>query len=111
MGRFIIGDVVAVPFPFSNLSGSKLRPAVVLAEAEFGDLILCQITSNPYSSKNAILITKLDFSEGSLPIRSYVRPDKLFTAESTIIQKSKGKLKLKVRHKILKSVQALFATG
>ena len=41
------GAVVLVPFPFSDLSRAKMRPAVVLAEAGRNDWILCQITSNP----------------------------------------------------------------
>lgn len=42
------GAVVLLPFPFSDLSRSKLRPAVILADAGRDDWILCQITSNPY---------------------------------------------------------------
>lgn len=39
------GTVILVPFPFSDLTQAKLRPAVVLAQADRGDWILCQITS------------------------------------------------------------------
>jgi mRNA interferase MazF len=109
MGKFVVGDVVAVLFPFSNLSGSKLRPAIVVAEAEFGDLILCQITAKAYSSKRAIVVTGQDFTEGSLPVISYVRPDKLFTGEASIIKKFRGKLTVESRHEILTAVQGLFA--
>jgi mRNA interferase MazF len=45
MGRFIKGDIVVVPFPFSDLSGAQKRPAWVLANLRGDDLILCQITS------------------------------------------------------------------
>ena len=41
------GQVVVVPFPFSDLSQFKVRPAVCLANAGRGDWILCQITSSP----------------------------------------------------------------
>jgi mRNA interferase MazF len=40
-----VGAVVLVPFPFSDLSQSKRRPAVVLADVGRNDWILCQITS------------------------------------------------------------------
>lgn len=43
MGRFVKGDVVVVPFPFSDLSAAKHRP--VLASLAGDDVILCQITS------------------------------------------------------------------
>ena len=42
-------SVVVVRFPFSDLSNSKLRPAVVLAGVGRGDWILCQVTSRPYA--------------------------------------------------------------
>jgi mRNA interferase MazF len=48
MGAVEPGVVVLVRFPFSDLSWSKLRPAVVLAHAGGVDWVLCQVTSNPY---------------------------------------------------------------
>ncbi len=65
------GSIVLVAFPFSDLSKSKLRPAVVLASAERGDWILCQITSNPYSDSRAVQLSETDFQSGSLQRVSY----------------------------------------
>lgn len=79
MGTFAAGQVVLVHFPFSNLSASKLRPAVVLAEAGRGDWILCQVTSKSYGDHRAIEVTAGDFKTGSLRVISYARPGKLFT--------------------------------
>ena len=50
------GDIVVLPFPFSDLSENKVRPAVVLARANKSDWILCQITSNPYGDAQAVVI-------------------------------------------------------
>ena len=58
MAKFIKGGVVVIPFPFSDLSQSKRRPALVLAQLEGDDAILCQITSKtptPYQSMKLIL--------------------------------------------------------
>jgi mRNA interferase MazF len=109
MEKFAVATVVLVTFPFSNLKGQKLRPALVLAQVEFANLILCQITSRPYSSKTAIQIEKSDFAKGSLPVISYIRPDKLFTADKAIIKESVGELNPKIKSKILKSVCHLFS--
>ena len=45
MAKFVKGDVVVVPFPFSDLTQAKRRPALVVSTLEGDDLILCQITS------------------------------------------------------------------
>ena len=71
MGLLAAGQVVIVHFPFSDLSQSKLRPAVVLAEAGLGDWLLCQITSKSYGDPRAIQIAAADFIHGSLRITSF----------------------------------------
>jgi len=45
MGGFVKGDVVVMPFPYSDLSATKKRPALVIAVLDGDDVILCQITS------------------------------------------------------------------
>ena len=92
MGDAVAGDVVVVTFPFSDLSSNKRRPAVVLAAAEFDDLILCQVTSKTYSSKLAVPFTSADFSHGGLPTNSFARPDRLFTAHTAIVSGVRGHL-------------------
>ena len=66
MARFVKGDVVVVPFPFSDLSQSKRRPALVIAELTGKDVILCQITSQWINDEYGIRIDNKDFDEGSL---------------------------------------------
>jgi mRNA interferase MazF len=56
MATLAAGAVVLIPFPFSDLSQSKLRPAVVLADVGRGDLVLCQVTSNAYADSLVVLI-------------------------------------------------------
>jgi mRNA interferase MazF len=86
------GAVVLVRFPFSNLSQSKLRPAVVLADAGRGDWILCQVTSNPYSDTRAIMLSDESFRQGGLQRTSYARPAKLFTANHELMMAEVGVL-------------------
>lgn len=58
MTKFISGDVVVLPFPFSDLSASKRRPALVLADLTGNDIILCQITSQQAKDAYAISLTE-----------------------------------------------------
>ena len=103
-----VGSVVLVRFPFSDLSSSKLRPAVVLADVERGDWVLCQVTSNPYSDFHALEITADDFAEGSLMRVSYVRPGKLFTANTSLMERCVGQLTPSKRDSLLERVADLF---
>jgi mRNA interferase MazF len=106
-----IGAVVLVPFPFSDLSNSKLRPAFVVAEAGKNDWICAQITSNPYSDNAAIEIQDYDFKTGSLRRVSYVRPGKLFTASKIIFKRKVGMLKGRkvdeIKESIIKIIKSI----
>ena len=87
-----VGSVVLVRFPFSDLSASKLRPAVVLAGVDRDDWILCQITSNPYADTRAVEIGDSDFASGNLMRTSYARPGKLFSANTSLMRRAAGSL-------------------
>lgn len=105
------GAVVLVRFPFSDLTHSKLRPAVVLADSGLGDAILCQVTSNPYADSGAIELTDADFGRGSLQRTSYVRPGKLFTANESLIVREVGTLSYEAHQKILEGLIELLRSG
>jgi mRNA interferase MazF len=107
MGTFAAGQIVLVRFPFSDLSASKWRPALVLAEAGRGDWILCQITSKEYGDSRAIALSSFDFASGSLNQSSFVRPAKLFTAHVSLIANVVAELKPDVATKIRKQVAQL----
>ena len=93
MEGFVKGDVVVLPFPFSDLSASKKRPALVIAPLDIhDDVILCMITSSP-KDKDAISLRLSDFQTGSLPHDSYIRPNRLFTADGGIIIRVAGSIR------------------
>jgi len=93
MAKFVKGDVVVIPFPFSDLSQSKRRPALVLAVLQGDDLILCQITSKSIKDNYAIPVDENDFESGSLNQESNIRPNRLFTADNHIILYRIGNIK------------------
>jgi mRNA interferase MazF len=94
MGRFVKGDVVVVQFPFSDLSSTKRRPALVLAALKGDDLILCQITSQAVSDEMAVSIGVDDIEGGTLNTVSNARVNKLFTADGNIVSYQIGKLRV-----------------
>jgi len=85
MAEFIKGDIVVIPFPFSNLSQVKKRPAFVVSKLLGDDIILCQITSQKVKDKYSITLKKTDFIKGELSIDSNIRPNRIFTADKNII--------------------------
>jgi mRNA interferase MazF len=102
-----VGSVVLVRFPFSDLSASKLRPAIVLAGVDREDWNLCQITSNPYSDTRAVEIVEADFVSGNLMRKSYVRPGKLFSGSTSLIQRVVGTLNAPKLRAIVDAVVAI----
>ena len=107
MAEFIKGDIVVTPFPFSDLSGSKRRPALVFADLPGDDIILCQITSQHTNDSYAVSLTQTDFSSGSLPVDSFIRPSRIFTADKNIIIRKAGTVNHSVLNATLKKIAAL----
>lgn len=107
MEALAAGTVVLVRFPFSDLSQTVLRPAVVLAGAGRRDFVLCQITSNPYSDRKAVELTSSSFQQGSLDRISYARPGKLFTASTMLMDRQVGLLTSDTHRAIVESVISL----
>jgi mRNA interferase MazF len=108
MGKFVKGDIVIVPFPFSDLSSNKKRPAMVIADLKGDDVILCQITSQTNKDKYSILIKDSEFSSGQLIKESYIRPNRLFTADKNIILYKTATLKnFKIQEVIIKLISII----
>jgi mRNA interferase MazF len=87
------GDVVLVPFPFTDLSATRVRPAVVVSSEEYGadssDLIVAMVTSQPQTGATDCRLQ--DWQEAGLIYPSWVR-SKLATLEHSLIQFSPGRL-------------------
>ena len=92
MEKFVKGDIVVTPFPFSDLKSSVRRPALVIANLRGKDLILCQITSREHHDPYQILLNKKDFAEGKININSFIKPSILFTLRNSIILYKAGKI-------------------
>lgn len=108
MEKFIKGDVVIVPFPFSDMSDTKRRPALVVADLNGDDYILCQITTRDIKDRYSVAVNSSDFSTGSLKYSSNIRPNRLFTFDGNIIDYIAGHLRQeKVEEVVDKIVEIL----
>jgi mRNA interferase MazF len=105
--RFIKGDIVVVPFPFSDLSHSKRRPTLVVQHFNGEDLLLAQITSQNVRDEYGISLQDTDFKEGALKKPSNIRPNKLFTCSKKLILYRIGCLKPSKMREIIQSIKDL----
>ena len=110
MGRIVKGDVVVIPFPFTDLSGNKKRPALVLAVLPGDDIIVCQITSKSKSDPLSLSLEASDFISGSLPIASFIRPNKIFTSDKNLILSVAGHLSEAKIHDVLNAVITIISS-
>jgi mRNA interferase MazF len=89
-------DIVLINFPFSDLSGAKVRPALVLSNnkynAESLDAVVLALTSNLSRLDYSVLVTNSDLESGRLPVDSAIRVDKPFSVLQGKVLKVQGKV-------------------
>ena len=98
------GDLVGIPFPYSDLKAEKRRPVLVITRQDrYGDFICAAATSVP-TAEYAVSIDNTSMETGHLPRQSWIRCDKLFTLSTSVIVRQYGSLDIKafksVREKI-----------
>lgn len=93
MGKPVVGEIVVLPFPQTDLRPGKRRPALVVAALPGDDMILCQITSRSHSDGFSVSLTNDDFERGHLAVDSFIRPNRLFTVEQSVVLYVAGKIK------------------
>ena len=104
----MVGDVVLAPFPFTDLSDVKIRPAVVVADVGMQDWVLCEITSSPQVRDRYISIGRNDMETGTLKVRSWARPDRLTTLNDSVFERRVGRLSAAKHAEIAAAVRSLF---
>lgn len=91
-------DIILIPFPFSDLSNAKVRPALVISNdsyhATHSDVVVIAITSNLSVSEYKVFIETQDLETGSLPLQSAVRVDKPFSILQSKVIKIQAKITL-----------------
>jgi mRNA interferase MazF len=109
MGKPVTGEVVVLPFPQTDLQAGKRRPALVVASLPGDDSILCQITSQARNDGFSIPLLIADFERGRLVRDSFIRPNRLFTVEQSVILYAAGKVKDSKLREVRSKIRELFA--
>ena len=109
MERFVKGDVVVLPFPYTDLSSSKKRPALVVATLRGENIILAQITTKFREDEDVVNLKNSDFASGNLKIESFVMPSILFTAESSKVNYKAGKVKPEKIKEVQRRILEIFS--
>ncbi len=106
--QFRRGDIILVPVPFTDLSESKQRPALIISNDDHNsnveDVVVCGITSNIRDEDYSIVIDQKDMSEGIMPVLSRIKVDKLFTLNKKIVLRRLGR----VNKELLEAVKKEF---
>ena len=100
------GDLVLIPFPFTDLSGEKLRPAVVLAASRL-DVTVCFITTKMHWRESTDVLIQPSESNGVLK-ESLIRLSKIATLEKNLISGLLGTLSEIEAASLNKGLKALF---
>jgi mRNA interferase MazF len=110
MGKPVVGDVVVLPFPQTDLQAGKRRPALVVADVTGDDLILCQITSQSRRNDSySIKLTRAEFDHGRLNVDSFIRANRLFTVEQSVVLYSAAKIKTSKLNEVRAKIRELFS--
>ena len=98
------GDIVLVPFPFSDLSSSKIRPVLIISKKSYNniylDVIVCGITSNLKPTEYSVFLEQENLDVGILKINSKIKVDAITALEKSIILKSIGRVKEEILIKV-----------
>jgi mRNA interferase MazF len=89
MSKYKKGDIVIIRFPFTDLSSSKKRPALVISNNivnQTGDYLMVQITSKEKADALSLPIEKTDFTGNkTLPLDSFIRLHKIFLLNESLV--------------------------
>ena len=94
MEGFVAGDVVIVDYPYTDMSQTKRRPALIVYVIDgTTNIVTCQITSQSRSDSFSITLTQDDFATGGLvqPV-STIRPNYLFTFNTDLVVRTVGRI-------------------
>lgn len=79
------GTIVLVPFPFTNLSGNKVRPAIIISDGKVGDDIVVVFITSQEKMKGSNLVTIKPSEENGLKVMSKIVCAKIATLDAKVV--------------------------
>jgi mRNA interferase MazF len=107
--NFKEGDIVVVDLPFSDLTGSKLRPVIVLSKenvnAFSSDIVVAKITGTELKSIPQLSLENSDLEEGKSKKKSYISLTSIYTVDKSLIASKIGRVKNSFLAKLSKALR------
>ena len=110
MGKAVVGEIVVLLFPQTDLQAGKRRPALVVGSPRGPDLILCQITSQRHKDPYAVPLTRADFVRCKFAVEGFVLANRVITVPKAVILYTAGKIKPSKLNEVRAKLRALFRT-
>ena len=107
MARYKRGDIVVLPFPFSDASNAKVRPCLIVAELPYlggTDYLVCMISTQNTSDPQSIELQPSDIVLGKLDTQSYLRPLYLFGASGDVVERRIGVMQQNMVRRVLEAI-------
>ena len=110
--KYSAGNIVILPFPFTDLSATKQRPVLIISNDSYNaameDVVVCGITSNFKDASYSVSLGQQELQEGVIPTLSRIKVDKIFTLKQSLIKKKVGAVKQEVLQEVIKEINKLF---
>jgi mRNA interferase MazF len=100
------GDLVGIPFPYSNLKAEKRRPVLVITHQDRHGDFICAAATSVSTAECAVFIDNASMKKGHLPRQSWIRCDKLFTLSKSVIVRQYGSLDNKTFNSVQEKICA-----
>lgn len=85
-------DIVLVDFPFSDLTKTKKRPALVINSLEGENVMLCQITTKRRNIQKYEILLPKESCVGDIRFNSFIYVDMIFTLHKSLIYRKIGEV-------------------
>jgi len=90
MSSYAAGDIVLLEFPFTDTSGSKRRPALVLLDTGDDDIVVARVTGQLTATPEDVVLD--EWQQAGLLLPSVVRLHKVATLQRRLVDKRLGRL-------------------